>query len=99
MSEHDKSKLYLDEFHNLGNEIDLMGDIAKRADEMNLLMFDRMSLIMDLEVATREFNLRLEELLNADNFNFSHDVVGIQQNIDRENVKMNGVFVPRFASP
>lgn len=76
---------------------ELMGAIAKRADEMGLLMFDRMSLIMDLEVATEEFNLRLDEFLKADNFNFSHDVVGIQQHVDRENRKMVNIFVPRFA--
>lgn len=78
-------------------KFELMGAIAERAEKMNLLMFDRMSLVMDLEVATEEFSLRLDEFLNADNFNFSHDVVGIQQHIDRENRKMINVFVPRFA--
>lgn len=79
------------------NNFELMGAIAKRADEMGLLMFDRVSLVMDLEVATEEFNLRLDEFLNADNFNFSHDVVGIQQHIDRDNGEMVKKFVPRFA--
>jgi len=73
-------------------------DIVKRAEEKNLLMFDRMSLIMDLECANEEFNLRLEDLLNADDFNFAHDIVGIQNNLNREERKMGSQFVPRFAS-
>lgn len=73
-------------------------DITKRAEEKNLLMFDRMSLIMDLECANEEFNLRLEDLLNADDFNFAHDIIGIQNNLNREERKMGNLFVPRFAS-
>lgn len=77
--------------------LEMIVSIAKRAEELDILMFDRFSLIMDLEVATNEFDLRLDEFLNADNFNFSHDVVGIQQNINRETKKMENIFVPRFA--
>lgn len=70
--------------------------IAERADEKGLLMFDRMSLIMDLEVATEKFNLRLDEFLNADNFNFSHDIYGIQNNINRQTKEFENCFLPRF---
>lgn len=71
--------------------------IAKRAEEMNLLLFDRMSLLMDLECVDNEFNLRLDDLLNADNFNFSHDIVGIQNNLNRQTKEMENFFLPRFA--
>ena len=77
--------------------LELIMKIAERAEELDLLMFDRLSLIMDLDFADSKFNLRLKELLNADNFNFSHDIVGIQQNIDRQNKTMSDFFVPRFA--
>ncbi len=77
--------------------IKLIVDIAKRAEKLNLLMFDRTSLIMDLEFANEEFDLRLDDFLNTDNFNFSHDIVGIQQNINRQTREMEGLFVPRFA--
>lgn len=78
-------------------EFKLIGQIAERADELGILMFDRSSLIMDLKVANEEFNLRLDEFLKADNFNFSHDVVGIQRHIDRKNKKMTDTFLPRFS--
>lgn len=75
----------------------LIMDIAKRADEMDLLLFDRMSLIMDIEVVHAEIGLRLAELLKADELNFAHDIAGIQQNVDRANKKLINCFLPRYA--
>lgn len=77
-------------------DFELIAKIAERADKLNLLMFDRLSLIMDIEEANRQFNLRLEDWLAADDYNFAHDIVGIQNNINREAKEFN-FFVPRFA--
>lgn len=83
--------------------LQLIMDIAKRARESDLLAFDTQALIMDLSCADRQFSLRLEEFLNADDFNFVHDIVGIQNNIDRRVVNDDGSvgkisrFVPRYA--
>ena len=71
-------------------------DIVKRADEMDLLLFDRMSLIMDIETVHAEIGLKLAEWLNADDLNFAHDIVGIQQNVDRVNKKLTNHFLPRY---
>ena len=71
--------------------------IAKRAEEKDLLRFDRMSLIMDLEfVHGDEGTLRLQDLLNADDYNFAHDVVGIQNHFNRETKKLENLFLPRY---
>lgn len=70
--------------------------VAERAEEMEIYNGERFTLLMDLEHADNAFNLRLEDLLNADNFNFAHDVVGIVNNINRE-TKDFGLFVPRYA--
>lgn len=75
----------------------LIMDIVKRADEMNLVMFDRVALMMDIEVVHAEIGLRLSDLLNADDLNFAHDIVGIQQNVDRVNKKLTNYFLPRYA--
>ena len=74
-------------------------EIAKRAEEMELYNGERMTLLMDLESADNVFNLRLENLLNADAFNFAHDIVGIMNNINRSEfpAKDFGLFVPRFS--
>lgn len=75
-------------------------EIAKRAEEMELYNGERMTLLMDLESADNVFSLRLEDMLNADNFNFAHDVIGIMNNINRSEfpAKDFGLFVPRYAS-
>lgn len=41
--------------------------------------------------------LRLDELLKADDFNFTHDVFGIHQYLDRQTGVLGRCFVPRFA--
>ena len=73
-------------------------EIAKRAEEKGLLMFDRLSLIMDVETAHEQFKLKLDEFLEADDYNFSHDIVGIQQNINRKTKVIENCFLPRYAS-
>lgn len=71
-------------------------DIAKRADKEGLLVFDRFSLIMDLQVVHNTIGLRLDDLLNADNFNFAHDIIGIQNNMNRETKELENCFLPRY---
>lgn len=41
--------------------------------------------------------LRLRELLQADAFNFAHDIHGISMNIDRTTGKLKNKFKPRMA--
>ena len=75
----------------------LITDIVERADELYIMQSSKETLTIDLVIADEEFDLKLEQLLFADDFNFIHEVVGIQQNVDRENKKMNGEFIPRYA--
>ena len=43
--------------------------------------------------------LRLEALLGADDFNFLHDITGIDRHLNRETGKLEGFFLSRFAQP
>ena len=72
--------------------------ICQRAEKLGY-KGDFLSLMMDIESADKKFNLRLNDLLDADNFNFLHDVYGIVNNIVRDEypAKSFGFFVPRFA--
>lgn len=74
-------------------------EIAKRAEKKELYHGEHTSLIMDIESADRKFHLRLDDWLNADDFNFAHDIYGILNNIDRSEFPATnfGLFVPRFA--
>ena len=72
--------------------------IAQRAEGMGIYKGERLSLLMDIENADKAFNLKLEDLLNADDMNFTHDVIGIVTNIDRRNPTDFNFFVPRYAN-
>jgi hypothetical protein len=41
--------------------------------------------------------LRLKELLEADEFNFWHDIFGIRNRMDRTTGKLSNHFLPRYA--
>jgi hypothetical protein len=41
--------------------------------------------------------LQLTELLDADDFNFSHDIFGIRRHLNRTTGKLDDRFLPRFA--
>ena len=70
--------------------------IAQRAEGMDLYKGERITFLMDIENADNVFNLRLEDLLNASDGNFVHDIVGIVNNIDRNNPTDFNFFVPRY---
>ena len=73
--------------------------IAERAEELGIYHGERMTLLMDIESADNAFNMRLKDWLEADNFNFAHDIVGIVNNIDRSKFPATVFhrFLPRFA--
>ena len=58
-----------------------------------------MSLLMDIEAVHCNGNpLKLKELLNADDYNFLHDVHGIRGNIDRRTGALLNCFSPRYSA-
>ena len=73
--------------------------IAERAETEGLYKGERINLLMDIESADNVFNLRLDDWLNADEFNFAHDLFGIVNNVVRDSFPATdfGFFVPRFA--
>lgn len=76
--------------------------IAGRAMKLGTQTGDFITILMDIESADLKFNLRLDEWLKADDFNFMHDIHGIQNSIARNGFPSTtdfGLFVPRFASP
>lgn len=76
----------------------LCDKITERAMEMGFYEDNRLTAYMDVTNAAKYWNMRLKDWLNADDFNFAHDIVGIYDNIVRETpVKFTNYFVPRFA--
>lgn len=54
--------------------------------------------MMDMEATHISNPLRLQELLDSSEGDFTHDVVGIFNNIDRETGELKNCFVPRFTA-
>lgn len=52
---------------------------------------------MDVEAVHARVPLRLQELLEADDFNFAHDIGGIARHLDRRTGLLTNHFLPRFA--
>ena len=73
--------------------------ICERAERMKIDTGDRMGALMDIESADKKFNMRQDDWLQADDFNFAHDYCGIQNNIKRGEFPATdfGFFLPRFA--
>lgn len=79
-------------------EIELCDKITIRAMEMGFYKDNRITAFMDIQNTAKYWNMRLEDWLNAEDFDFAHDVVGIYTNIIRKTpVEFTNYFVPRFA--
>lgn len=48
---------------------------------------DRISHLMDIEIATKCFDIDLKEWFESDDMNFAHDFIGIYNNINRKKVQ------------
>jgi len=83
------------------HEASIIRKIATRAVAMSAKAGHKWELsdaVMDLTCAHNDCGLRLDELLAADDFNFAHDVFGINRHLDHETLELKDHFRPRFAA-
>lgn len=78
-------------------EFETIVRICERAEQLDIAPKERITLIMDLENTHNSVGLDLDGLLAADDFDFAHDVVGIQNHMNRDTKELEGFFVPRYA--
>lgn len=80
------------------NKVNLIMDIVDRGwEKMKVNYKDKLSMMMDIDATNENCPLKLQELLNADDFNFYHDLIGIGNNLNRKTKKLENCFLPRFA--
>lgn len=81
--------------------LDLIGKIADRAVNVYAqhdVRVDRINVLLDISACHFSAQkLRLEDLLAADEFNFIHDITGINRHLDRETMALTDGFSPRFS--
>ena len=82
---------------NEADRLNTISRIIERADALGISKGTRITKVLDIENACKQFNLRLADWLAADDFNFAHDFTGIQANINRITCKIENHFVPRYA--
>jgi hypothetical protein len=81
-------------------DVKLIGKVVDRIlrdVRMNALRRQPLDWRMDVFVVHANVGLDLQRLLDADDFDFSHDILGIYSELDRETGKLRDHFVPRFA--
>ncbi len=83
-------------------DMEIINKIAHRATHLYAkhdVACDKLTVVMDLTAAHFNGNkLRLPELLEADDFNFMHDIGGINRHLNRETYELENCFSPRFSA-
>lgn len=77
-------------------DFEIIDKIVDRALALNLPR-KRMDLFMDVCATHGNCPLRLNDLLEADKFNFLHDIYGIMSHLNRETGELEDCFLPRYA--
>lgn len=93
-------------FRTSNAEFETIQRIADRAVSLDRKFCDhardrtpRQEFVMDITAVHANGNpLRLDDLLNADDFNFAHDVFGIRRHLNRNNAQLEDFFSPRFSA-
>jgi hypothetical protein len=87
-------------FHTTKQDAVLIGKIINRAMNLGIRMGDTLSTHMDISaVIAQGCPLKLQEWLDAPDFDFVHDFCGITRHIDRKTGELQDFFLPRFAQP
>lgn len=74
----------------------LINKVAERANKC--FAHRKIDFVMDLIYCIEGgCDLDLERLLNADEFNFRHDIIGIHKHLNRKTKQLDNYFYPRFA--
>ena len=84
-------------------EIEIISEIARRAVGMTAgtdIDYPMQDIMMDIEAChCNGCPLKLEELADAPNADFSHDVFGIRFHLNRKTGGLENWFLPRYAQP
>jgi len=83
-------------------ELDLIGKLADRYIELSQKYHfptpDKTDLMMDIDAThSNGCPLKLKELLESKDFDFVHDISGIQANLNRKTGKLENCFDPRYS--
>lgn len=85
-------------FSATNEEVDIIRKIVERWQTHESVERDTTSLWMDIEAThSNGCPLDLQKLLDFPDFDFFHDVFGIERHLNRTNGKLENCFLPRCA--
>jgi hypothetical protein len=79
----------------------LIDKIAKRGFKIMMKWYCK-KIDLEMDITATHLNgcpLNLNKLLQADDFDFYHDIQGIYRHLDRETGELRDCFLPRCAQP
>jgi len=77
----------------------MISNIARRAvDSSRFTENELIGLVMDIHHTHKICPLDLERFYESDQENFLHDIYGIYNNFNRETLKLENCFLPRFSA-
>jgi len=79
------------------DEQEIVDAIVERSVRM-FIHDDSLDALMDISATHIHTPLRLNDLLNADDFNFVHDLAGIRRHLDRTTGQLMHCFSPRHSA-
>lgn len=71
-------------------------DRAEEYAKMNGVEINRLALYMDIQATHAQSPIRLQELADAGDGDFAHDVFGILRHLDRKSGQLSDGFLPRY---
>lgn len=85
-------------FNITDDDLNLITDIAKRACQIYPELDMTITMLDLISVHQNSNPLRLDELLEAPEFDFCHDIAGIYNHLDRRTGKLGECFSPRYSA-
>lgn len=80
----------------MNKQSELIAKIAKKA--RRIAHVDAATVALDISACIEGgCQLRLEDMLEASDFDLMHDVLGINKHLDRDTYQLKDCFLPRFA--
>lgn len=80
------------------DDYSIIDKIIKRGLSLEAIQSNRLNAFIDLTKGIEYFDIDVNQLYNADDFNFCHDIIGIQNNINRTTGKFENCFLPRYSN-
>lgn len=83
--------------YRIEDELNKVSKVVNRARSMKLDRGPKSTQFIDVSLACYQFEIRIEDWIEAKDGDFAHDFLGIQEYMNRSTGVVGGDFLPKFA--